>query len=873
VPDENANPRRLNQEGSPVVSLAALAWLWSIRTLRVVLPVAVVWLVWHELKTLDWRDAEAILRSSDMGPIVAALGATAIALAAMGCYDWFAFHSTPTLGPTKRWSVGVLIFSWTNFLTFGPIAGPVLRLLLYRRGGLTSAAIAAGLTKLYIGIFGGLGGWVIATLAPISKNDASIVFLVTIALLASVSVTIALGKLLQLKGPLAGVRTPWTKLAALGVVGMLDWAGVLAVFALCGLAVGTRLHIVLAARALFLGQVAGVISMIPGGIGSADAVWLKLLAHAGATTEQAAAQILLFRIVFYLTPWVTAMVVMYLLFAARWRRAAKWQRRVLAAAAFVNGLYLLLSAATPAVASRLQAVAQRLPISAIEASHAASIIAAATLLYLARGLSRGYRAAFIFAVVSLIVSAGAHLLKGGDFEEATSSVGLLVLLIGARSAFHKRGRIPIGWEPALFVGAVSVAIFLIIGFVAFSKIPYHGNLWITFSAKAEASRFLRGAALLTSISLLVTLRQAMRPVSRWIRPSEDDIDRAVEFIQSHAVISNHLMVAVGDKGVWWWRDNLGVALYQCAGDWMIVFRDPACEQEHLSDLLSDLHEKVDREDLNIVFYQVSPALMPHLHDFGYSFFKLGEEAVVPIEEFSFAGRTSAGFRRTVRKIEAAGIRFRVIEPTIDDETIGRLRDVSDAWLKHKRVHELQCSVGYFTPSYIRRFPVGVAETAEGTIVAFVNLLFASPGSEATVDLMRYRAGVAENLMDYVLIRSMLWAGARGYRRFNLGMSPLYDVGQQSSAALLERTARLAFRFGERVYNYKGLHNYKNKFHPVWEPRYMAYPRPWDWPSAALETTRLIRATSHSARRRIALARLKPSLPGEASLYGTEARIR
>ncbi len=545
---------------------------------------------------------------------------------------------------------------------------------------------------------------------------------------------------------------------------------------------------------------------------------------------------------------------MYVLFAMRWKHAAKWQRRVLAAAALVNGFYLLLSAATPAVASRLHAVSARLPLGAIEASHAVSIIAAATLLYLARGLSRGYRAAFTLAVVSLIASIGAHLLKGGDYEEATVSAVLLVLLVGARRAFPKRGRVPIGWELALSVGAASIAFFLIVGFLAFRKIPYHNELWLTFSAKAEASRFLRGAGLLGSITLLIWLRQAIRPVTRQIIPSEDDIDRAVEFIQTRSPLSNHLMVAVGDKGVWWWRDSLGVALYQCAGDRMIVFRDPACAPEQMSSLLVDLQEHASKEDLNLLYYQVRPDLMPHLHDLGYSFFKLGEEAIVPIEGFSLEGKARASFRRILRKVEAAGVHFRVIDPPIDDETIDRLGDVSDAWLSHKNVRELQCSVGYFTPGYIRRFPVGVAETSDGKIVAFVNLLCAAPGSEATVDLMRYHADVVDNLMDYVLIKSMLWASEQGYKRFNMGMSPLYDVGEHPSSARAERAARLAFRFGERVYNYQGLHNYKNKFHPIWEPRYLAYLRPWDWPGAVLETTKLIRATSHDAKHRIALAR-------------------
>ena len=31
------------------------------------------------------------------------------------------------------------------------------------------------------------------------------------------------------------------------------------------------------------------------------------------------------------------------------------------------------------------------------------------------------------------------------------------------------------------------------------------------------------------------------------------------------------------------------------------------------------------------------------------------------------------------------------------------------------------------------------------------------------------------------------------------------------------------RYGENFYNFKGLRQYKNKFNPVWSPKYLAYP--------------------------------------------------
>ena len=44
-----------------------------------------------------------------------------------------------------------------------------------------------------------------------------------------------------------------------------------------------------------------------------------------------------------------------------------------------------------------------------------------------------------------------------------------------------------------------------------------------------------------------------------------------------------------------------------------------------------------------------------------------------------------------------------------------------------------------------------------------------------------------------------------------------------SAPLWNRLGALLFRHGEDFYNFQGLRRYKEKFDPVWEPRYLASP--------------------------------------------------
>jgi len=79
------------------------------------------------------------------------------------------------------------------------------------------------------------------------------------------------------------------------------------------------------------------------------------------------------------------------------------------------------------------------------------------------------------------------------------------------------------------------------------------------------------------------------------------------------------------------------------------------------------------------------------------------------------------------------------------------------------------------------------------------------------------------LMDYLFLELMLYGKEQGYRWFNLGMAPFAGLERRTIAPLWSRLGSLVFRHGEHFYNFQGLRQYKDKFEPVWEPRYLACP--------------------------------------------------
>jgi len=151
-----------------------------------------------------------------------------------------------------------------------------------------------------------------------------------------------------------------------------------------------------------------------------------------------------------------------------------------------------------------------------------------------------------------------------------------------------------------------------------------------------------------------------------------------------------------------------------------------------------------------------------------------------------------------------------------------LRTISAAWLAESRTREKGFSLGAFRDDYVLRRPVAVVRQ-NGAIVAFANVLCTQQQSEVSVDLMRQLPSAPSGTMDFLFTQLMLHYKAQGVQRFALGMAPMAGMVTHELAPRWHRFGRWLFDSGESFYNFRGLRSFKDKFLPVWEPRYLAAP--------------------------------------------------
>ena len=255
-------------------------------------------------------------------------------------------------------------------------------------------------------------------------------------------------------------------------------------------------------------------------------------------------------------------------------------------------------------------------------------------------------------------------------------------------------------------------------------------------------------------------------------------------------------------------------------------------------LIWRFREEADRLGMRPVFYQVGEQYWQTYLDMGLTLVKLGEEALVPLTDFSLQGPTRADLRQAWNRGKRSGLSFRIAAAEEIDALLPALEAISDDWLEHKAGEEKSFSLGNFDPAYLRRLPVALIEH-EGRIVAFANLWNVTNGRELSIDLMRHLGDAPKGSMDFLFAELMLWGRANGFERFSLGMAPLSGLSQHRLAGRWNRFANLIARHGERFYGFVGLRRFKAKYDPVWRTRYLAAPGGMHLPSALIDVTRLI----------------------------------
>jgi phosphatidylglycerol lysyltransferase len=284
---------------------------------------------------------------------------------------------------------------------------------------------------------------------------------------------------------------------------------------------------------------------------------------------------------------------------------------------------------------------------------------------------------------------------------------------------------------------------------------------------------------------------------------------------------HHLVVAGGK----------GLVAYAVRGHVAFAAGDPLSAGEDLEASAREWMAHCRRNGWTPCVYEAAEETLPAYRRLGLRSLKMAEEAVVDLASFSLAGGKRAALRSMVHKVTRMGLTVRRYcrAPQPDPEIDDQLEEISEAWLAGKRLGEMGFSLGRFSLEALDDAFVFLCLQGE-QVIAFTTWRPYRSGRAALLDLMRKRQDAPSGTMDLLVARSLEELRDAGLEEASLANAPLANVGEPRGG--LEKGVSLLFENLNAFYGYKNLFQFKKKFAPRWEGRYLVYPRGADLPDVA-----------------------------------------
>lgn len=617
----------------------------------------------------------------------------------------------------------------------------------------------------------------------------------------------------------------------------LEWTGVLVSFIATGLLMGIHVNIRDTVPLFIAATVIGIVSMIPGELGSFDLMMIIGLSALGTPRETVVAWLLLFRLFYYLVPFAIGLVFFFknlgstinlrysgIPISLLKELVHKFETFFL----YFTGIMLVLSATIPEAFIKMPFLEHLNPIRSRVIVVFPAILLGFLLIVSGRGVAARVRRVYIPSIIVLTLTFLYSLLAGFRLSTGFFLALLLIFVIFSKNELF-REQLVYSAEWLTIDGAIMgglAILYIIIGVYNSPNIHHRHHLPEFFLFPSEQIWIVGFVAILI-VSFIILL------FVRFLKNKRVQIGEPLDEARVQHILTNHggnpdsQLVFLKDKKVFYYNDGEeDTVFFQLStfNNKILVMGDPSGKNSDFEAATEALINEVDRYNYLPVFYENSEEMVMILHEFGYDFIKFGERAHVYLPTFTTSGKKMKGQRASVNKALKEGYQFDVIKPPFSAETMQSLQTVSDKWLNGRK--EKGFSLGFFTEDYLQRAPIAVIKNKDAEIVAFANFMPTYTDKLGTIDLMRHDPDKAPSgTMDFLFINLFQYMrDEEGLEYFDLGMAPLANVGTQRKSFTQERIAYLVYNFGSRFYSFGGLKEYKDKYANEWLPEYVLYSR-------------------------------------------------
>ncbi|MDR3113427.1 MAG: phosphatidylglycerol lysyltransferase domain-containing protein, partial [Endomicrobium sp.] len=799
--------------------------------------IAALAILQNQLKSLSYLDIVNALKAIPAFRIAAAMALAFSYYVLLGGYDIVAFKYIDAKVPLRARDILFTCFV-SNVLGsntgYSMLFGGSIRYRLYSIHKVSMIDVTKVLFFSSATIWLGLltVGGVIFTVAPVSLSSVTkfdfstrwigIVFLAAIAAYVSFSAIRSKPvKIFKWTVSFPNIKIVVSQIA----LATADW--IIASLTLYMLMPAGEISYFVLLKVFLVSQLLGIISQVPGGMGIFEVAINGLLPNA-AGNPGVIGGLLAYRAIFYFFPLAVALCMLAVYEIARLIKTFDEKTkifgktvsavivRVLAVSVFFAGMSAIFATSTPFNAEQLKTIISLLPPWLANSAHFFLSASAASLLFLSRTIQLRIKGAYKWSVAFFIISIVCMIVVGENVVVLAVFIMVVTALIFSKKYFYRDISIlntafNAAWFSAIggvFALAVWIGIF-VNKYALFSWV--HLDLFCAnLFSDSDAARFSRATIGIIVIFIIVAIEQVFRNFIRkpvvFDKKDIKNIADSQSFVYAYNALAQDKQYVVNEQ-----KDAF--IMYAPSGNNWIVLGDPVGKFLSKSELLWTFKEITEKKSVKPAFIAIEKKYSQIYSDLGLDIFELGHEAKIALRNF----KPLEYFENISEDARKNGFEYEIVKSADFEKYRWDFSRISSLWEKECGYIERKFIPGKYDESYMCDMDFGVLRK-NWKICGFCVLCQSKDKHEISSDVIRYTDCGSETFA-YMVYKNVLWAKANGYKLFNLGLSYVADAENENG--VLKYFAKM-FSFAEHFgYNLKELEEFKRKFNPKWDKRYIA----------------------------------------------------
>lgn len=477
-------------------------------------------------------------------------------------------------------------------------------------------------------------------------------------------------------------------------------------------------------------------------------------------------------------------------------------------------------------------------------------------MLIAPKLYRQKRIAWYIAVLLLAVSGIAHIIKGADIEESSLCILLLGILMPLYRYFYvKSDPIRVQRSGKILLGSIIfVLLYTFIGLHFFADklgLSTDFSIWKTginallfdvsnLNPTNIAAKFFADSILVVnSFSILIGLTLALSPVIIRNFP-EINFKKYQKLAQKYSTQPIQIFSLANDYMHFSQGDDLKEYISYKVSDGVAMAIGNPCSISSPAQIVDNWIKFAKEHDWIPASYQAQGEFLDVLKEKGFYSIPIGVEALIDLDTFTLEGKNMQDLRSAKNKAERENIIIRAFEP-YDWE---KVKDLDRKWLKVHGDKEIGFAMGKSSQKYLSETRTMLALDKDGNLLGYLNNIELEGNNSRAVDLMRRDPDTHyKGVMESLFLNEIFQAKADGKKYYDLGFSPLAEMDKSlADNKIAFNLLTLIYEKQRRYYDFQGLHHFKSKFMPVWEPSFLVYPSRRTLPKVLLALLNLNKAS-------------------------------